>query len=356
MKMLFDNVLIKQEDAVKETKTKSGIFLLSTDNDRYQINDHESILQDLIKKPKTNKGSVVNTGSRCYFYSESDTVIYKKNTEIAFVEADNEMCAVVKEKDILVKVIGRCFFVHPDYVLIKITKEAREALYNKKIKKEDGEEVLLFIQGDKGKDDADANSIFVGSGEVVSVGENIKNIQKGDLGLISYLCDNDESIIVGYEGEDKIIAVKAITTRHSKKLMSYASRRPVKDGKGNPVFKDGKLQTYNRDRIVFDKGDYEELSSLYGVVRGSELIPIEPYVFLQHEETKVMKVGKGGILHEEDEKIIKRKVLSSSKDTIERVNVKAGNVILCDDFDIFNIEFQGKKISAINDVDILGVI
>lgn len=351
--MLFDNVLIKQEEAVKETVTKSGILLLSTDNDRYQINDHESILQDLIKKPKTNKGSVCSIGTACNFYNELDTVIYKKNTEIAFIEVDSDVCAVVKEKDILVKVIGRAFFVHPDYVLIKITKEAREALYNKKIKKDNGEEVLLFIQGDKGMDDADANSVFVGSGEVVSVGDNVKNIHKGDLGLISYLCDNDEAIIVGYEGEDKIIAVKAITTRHDKKLMSYASRRPVKDGKGKNVYKDGKLQTYNRDRIVFEKGDYDELSSLYGVVRDSQLIAIEPYVFLQHEETKVMKVGDGGVIYEEDEKIISRKVLSVSQQSKDMLNVSAGDTVVCDDFDLFNISFGDKKISAVNDIDIL---
>lgn len=135
--------------------------------------------------------------------------------------------------------------------------------------------------------------------------------------------------------------------------MSYASRRPVKDGKGKNVYKDGKLQTYNRDRIVFEKGDYDELSSLYGVVRDSQLIAIEPYVFLQHEETKVMKVGDGGVIYEEDEKIISRKVLSVSQQSKDMLNVSAGDTVVCDDFDLFNISFGDKKISAVNDIDIL---
>lgn len=349
MKVLFDNVLIKQEDAVKETTTASGILLLSTENDRYQINDHESILQDLIKKPKTNKGVIVTCGTSCKSYSDNDTVIYKKNCEIAFVDEG----VIVNEGNVLAKVVVGQFIPHPDYVLVKITKEAREALFNKKIKKDNGEEVELFIRGDKGKEDADSNSIFVGSGDVTAVGGNIKNIKKGDLALISYLCDNDESIIVGYEGEDKIIAVKAITTRHEKKQMSYASRRPVLDSKGKPVYKNGIAQTYNKDRIICEKGDYDELSSLYGVVRGEELIAIEPYCFLQHEDTKIMKVAGNGILYEEDEKIIKRKLLAVSKESQERYGVKTGIEIICDDFDVFNMEYNGQKISAINDQDIL---
>lgn len=353
MRVLFDNVLIKQEDAVKETKTASGIVLLSTENDRYQINDHESILQDLIAKPKTNKGVIVTRGTNCNVYTENDTVIYKKNTEIAYIESNGETCSVVNESNVLAKVVAGKFIPHHDYVLVKITKEAREALFNKKIKTDSGEVVELFIQGDKGKEDADSNSIFVGSGEVTAVGANIKNINKGDLALISYLCDNDDSIIVGYEGQDKIIAVKAITTRHTEKRMSYASRRPVLDNKGKPVYKDGKLQTYNRDRIICEKGDYDELSSLYGVVNDEGLVAIEPYVFLQHENTKVMKVATGGIIYEEDEKIIKRKILSVSKESEETYGLKAGLSVMGDDFDFFDLTYNGNKISVVNDQDIL---
>lgn len=353
MKPLRDLLLIKQEDAVKEIKRPSGIVLLSTENNRYQIGDEETILQDLIKKPKTNKGEIVSVADGCKFFKIGSSVIYKKNAEISLVEYNGEQCAFVKESDVLVSCVGKSFSVNPDYVLIKITREARESLFNKKIRRNDGTEALLFIGGDKGKEDADYNSVFVGTGEITAVGSNIKNIEKGDIGLLSYLCDNDESIIVGYSGQDKIIAVKAITTRHKEKLMSYASRKPVKDNKGKDVFVKGVLQVYNRDRIVFDKDDYDELSSLYGIVRGNQLIAIEPYCFLEHKETKVMKVGSGGIIFEEDEKIIKRKLLSVSNETRERVGIESGETVTCDDYDIFSVEFAGHKISAINDIDIL---
>lgn len=356
MKPLRDLIFIQQEDSVKETVTPGGIVLLSTQNNRFQIGDQETVLQELIKKPKTNKGKVLAIGNSCKIYKEGDTVIYKKKAEVANVDHEGVVGIMVNENDVLVSCIGNSFNVHPDFVLIKIKREEREALYNKKIRRDDGEEVVLFIQGDKGKDDADANSIFVGFGEITAVGKNLKNIEKGDIGLISYLCDNDESIIVGYDGMDKIIAVKAITTRHKEKLMSYASRKPVLDNKGKQVYKDGKLQVYNRDRIVFEKDDYDELSSLYGVVRGRELISIEPYCFLEHKETKVMKVGRGGIITEEDEKIIQRKLLSVSRETEGRLNISGSEIVICDDFDIFVVQVGGSKISCINDVDILAIM
>lgn len=356
MKPLRDLIFIQQEDSVKETVTPGGIVLLSTQNNRFQIGDQETVLQELIKKPKTNKGKVLAIGNSCKIYKEGDTVIYKKKAEVANVDHEGIIGVMVKENDVLVSCVGNSFNVHPDFVLIKIKREEREALYNKKIRREDGEEVVLFIQGDKGKDDADSNSIFVGFGEITAVGKNLKNIEKGDIGLISYLCDNDESIIVGYDGVDKIIAVKAITTRHKEKLMSYASRKPVLDNKGKQVYKDGKLQVYNRDRIVFEKGDYDELSSLYGVVRDRELIAIEPYCFLEHKETKVMKVGRGGIITEEDEKIIQRKILSLSEESTDRIGVNISDNCLMDDFDVFICEVGGSKVSVINDIDLLGVV
>lgn len=356
IKPLRDLFLIQQEDAVRETKTASGILLLSTDNDRYQLGDggQEAMLQDLIKKPKTNKGVVLVTGEKCGFIKKGDTVIYKKGSEICPVLDGEESRTLLSESSVLVKCVGDGYVPHPDYVLVVISKEARESLYNKKIKRNDGTEVLLFIGGDKGKEDADYNSVFVGTGEIEAVGSNIKNIKKGDTALLSYLCDNDEGIIVGYKNGNKIIAVKAVTTRHTERAMSYASRRPALDSKGKKVYKEGVLQTYNRDRIIFEKDDYEELSSLYGVVSGSDLIAIEPYCMLQHKETKIMKVGNSGVLFEEDEKIIERKVLAASEESKKRIGVENGDTIIADDFDLFNIEFAGKIISCVNDIDILG--
>lgn len=341
MKPLRDLVLIELEEAVVETKRESGIILLSTQNNMYQIGDDESKLKDLISKPKMNKGNVLAVGSKCQSFKVGANVIYKKGMEQSYTEVDGKKCAFVKEKDILT--VSDFSYINPDYVLVKITKEAREELFNKKITRDDGTEVLLFIGGDKGEDDNEASQIFVSSGEVVKVGDNLPQVSKGDIALLSYLCDNDKTIIVGYDGEDKIIAVQAVTTLHKEQRVVHANRAVNKDGK----------RVGNRDQIVWDKGQYDELASLYGVVSGEKLIAIEPYVFLNHEDAKTMKVGKGGIIYEEDEKFIQRTVLAVSSGTSEIYGLKNEDSVLLDDYDLFTIQFGNKKISCVNDCDIL---
>mgnify|MGYP003662539178 CR=1 FL=1 len=75
MKPLRDLVLIKLEPAVKEEKTKSGIILLSTTNDRYQFGDDEAKLQDIIGKSKQNRGTVEAVGRLCDFFKKGDEVV-----------------------------------------------------------------------------------------------------------------------------------------------------------------------------------------------------------------------------------------------------------------------------------------
>lgn len=334
MKPLRDLLLIELEDSVKEELRPSGIILLSTQNNLYQIGDEESILQDLISKPKMNKGKVVAIGERCSYFVHGNTVIYKKNSEISILDVDGWRCGLVKQDDILVTLENGEYIPNPDYLLVKITKGARLSLFNKKIKRDDGTEVLLFISADKGVNDEDSSKYFVSCGEVVKVGKNVSHAKKGDMALISYLCDNDSSIIVGYEGEDKIISVKAVTTRHKSDNVFHGNGRV-------------------RDQKVWGVGEYDEMSSVYGIVSGNSLIPIEPFVFLEHEETKVMKVGGSGIIFEEDEKIITRKVLAVSPESNYNYGVSAGDKVIVDDFDVFLIEYNGNKISAVNDCDIM---
>ena len=334
MKLLRDLILIKQEDAVTEKKTESGLILLSTQSNLYQIGDDESKVKDLIYRPKMNKGVILEVGNGCLFFKKGDTVIYRKETESYILDVEEKRCAMLKEKNVLVKISDGKLIPNPDFVLVKITKEAREALFNKKIKTNDGREVLLFVAGDKGADDESMSKYFVSCGEIVSVGENVEEVKTGDLGLIEYICDNDPSIIVGYDGEDKIIAVRAVTT--------YCNKEHKISG-GNKT----------RDQIVSSIGDYEETSSLYGAVTGDKLIAIEPFVFLNYEDNKQLKVNAGGILYEDTQKMIVRKILSASRNSKENYNIKEGEGVLVDDFDIFDIEYNGNKITAINDRDIL---
>lgn len=386
MKPLRNLVLIQQKSTYKEEKTESGLFLVSGEAANYNFKsdaestadvlqkvnptqnqligklvefnrkkngkyynfhpgdtgndltllENNSKLKDIIFGRKGNAGEIVELGGSCKYFSASDTVIFKKNSNYNYdLRSEGNDLVFVEEKDILVKKEGDQYFVHPEYIIIKISKESREDVFKRKFKNDKGEDMVLFLPTPSHKSDANHSEYFVTCGEVYGVGAKVKNIRAGDIGILSYLCDNDEDIIVGYEGEDKLIVVKPFTTYCEKEVVVYANKRS------------------HRDQIVQSVGDYDELSQLIGVIRGEELLAIDPYIFLKHEETIVNKKTPSGVMYTVDEKIIKRQILSISEESQERTGLKKGDFVIMDDFDLFDAKLEDRTISVINDVDIM---
>ena len=235
MQAINNYVIIELENAVKEEVRPSGIVLLSTENDRYNFNDEDSMLLDLMYQPKTNKGEVVSFGNKCNFVSKGDTVIFKKKTDIHIIEIEGKKCAIVEHDNILARVTKKGFEPNNKYCLVKIKKEDRESLFSKKITTDNGEIITLLTGQDKGEGDTESSSNYVSNGIIVAVGKFVIDVKVGDLGLIEYTCDNDESIIDGYDGEDKIIAVLSVSEthkgiRHHEHLHRPDAARPRRQG------------------------------------------------------------------------------------------------------------------------------
>lgn len=334
-------VIIELENAVKEEIRPSGIVLLSTENDRYNFNDESSMLLDLMYQPKTNKGKVISFGSKCNFVNKEDTVIFKKKTDIHIIEVEGKKCAIVEHENILAKVTEKGFQPNNKYVLVKIKKQDRESLFSKKITTDSGEVITLLTGQDKGEGDTDSSAFYVSNGLIVGVGKDIKEVKIGDLGLIEYTCDNDDDIIVGYEGEDKIIAVLSVSEKHTEDNIIYENRKINENGKTSPT------------QIAWLKGEYKHYSSLYGTVRGESIISISPYCFVTHKETIIEKVSSSGIVYKEDEKMIERQLISISKEEGIRQKIKKGDTLIVDDFDVFSIEYNNNKINCMFDFDII---
>lgn len=335
---LRNNVVIKQHDLVREEKTKSGIVLLHSDFNQYQFGDDNQRVTDIIAKKKQNKGTVVSKGDGCRFANKGDTIIYKKQTEKFLVEDGREELQMVDESHILAKEANGRYVVNDNYALIKITKESRNSVFEKKIRKDDGTLIDFCIMVPPDKDMDRYSQYFVSTGEVMAVGAKVKNVLAGDLAIIDYLIDNDESIILGYEGEDKLVAVQAVTIRHEEDNVAYANRHSPKD------------------QIVWCKGDYDHTSKLIGVLRGEELISLDPYVFLVHESNVYNRQTKSGIEYQETTRTLEREILAVSERTFQEFGLKKGEVILCHEYDVFNVMIGGKTICVINDADILAIL
>lgn len=332
---LFDWVVVEQIDLLEENKSAGGILLLTHNFDLYQFDDIDKKIDDIVKNSKQNVGIIKRAGNKCNFVKEGDRVIYKGHTEHSEIKIDGEDCVMVKEENVLVK-IGEKLNIRPGYIIVKISKESRDALIVKKGIRDDGSEYEMFVTMPPMPDEDRHSQYFISGGVIMAVGKGVSTAQVGDFALINYLCDNDETVIVGYDGEDKLIAVNATTSRHETAEIIHANRRN------------------RRDQMVYDEGDYKNTSDLLGVVRGEELISIDPFVFLVHKSTMVEKETASGIQYVVDEKIIRREVLAVSPETESRFGIQKGEIIVMDDFDSFDVVFEGRTISAVNDVDIMG--
>lgn len=227
-----------------------------------------------------------------------------------------------------------------DKIFVKITKENRESIYTKEILRNDGQKVLLW-KTVPALDEIDErlSSLFVQSGVVSAVGENVDWIKEGDIALLNYDVCNSRERLVSKDDTGSTYYLEVTTTYHKDEMVAYQTRNS------------------RRDQIVHSKGDYDYLSSLLGILRGNELIPNTPYIFFANEPNTISLVSASGILYSEKQKILRRTVLAISQDSSERFNIKKGDEILVDDYDIFSVKLDETHfIDCVNDMDVLCII
>lgn len=346
---LRDLVLIERENVVTEEHRPSGLVVLKSNFSLYNWGQDEMLASDIISKKKQNKGRIVSTGNACTFFKEGDEVIYKKMSEEKYITVDDKECVFVSESNILCKEDQGELVPHPDFVILEISAEHREGLFTKKIVRDDGTTTNLFVYNPAPSDEEGHNARFVSTAKVVRAGKNISDMLVGDIALLNYLLDNDDAVVCGYNGPNKLIAASPKTKYTENEIWVHANRaieqNPKKDSYGKPLCP--------KDICVQIKGDYEEMSQILGYIRGDKLFACDPYVFLEHEDSSVHRVSGAGILYSEHLKFFDRKVLSACPDSINRTGVKSGDIVTVDDFDIFDVSFDGKVIHCINDIDII---
>jgi hypothetical protein len=218
-------------------------------------------------------------------------------------------------------------------VFIRITKESRDSIFSKEITRDDGSKVKLWTNVEAMDNDDRRATLFVQTGIVEAVADNLTDIKVGDTAIIDYkLCNMDDHVVYK-DGEDIVYWLEAKTTYHEDDLIAYASRKG------------------NRDQIAYLKGDYDTLSMLLGVVSHGRVYAREPYVFLEHQSNVISKVSPAGILYSETQSNYHRKVLASSPESHKNYGISPGNDVLVHDMDIFMVKLEDQQFDCICDVD-----
>lgn len=325
MKIKGQNFLVKK-DTHEEKRSEGGIII-----------DHSMFKEYEFTRTLVEYATVSLVGENQTFVKEGDRVIIKKDSghpiDHRHLVSPSSLLARVNKNGSL--------SAPPENILVKIRQRDRDALFSKFIKREDGTEVQLFVDLPPAPDEHRASALFVSSGLIVAKGDNVHQFQVGDEAILDYTVDNEDTLVVGYDGGDKIVSLKANTTFVNEDKVMYANR---KENKGKRVSQ--------RDQILQKKGDYDEMSVVLGVVRNDKLIANEPYVFLEYEEPKIKIVTKSGIEYTEDRKMLTKKVLAVSENTRQKYGIEPGKTYIVDDFDVFDVKLNNGKVSCINDLDI----
>lgn len=224
-----------------------------------------------------------------------------------------------------------------DKILVRITKDNRESIYSKEIVMDNGTKSKLFLTISAEQMDERHNSLFVQTGVVEMVSDEVKGVEVGDIAILDYsLCNSMDNFFKSDENGD-LYWLNATTSYHKQTEIAYQTRRS------------------HRDQIIHKRGEIDMISMLLGIIRKDVLIARRPYVFLEHLPTTLIITTLMGIEYGQKQKTLTRKVLAVDEETTKRFSIKNGDMVIVNDPDIFMITYDRKKIDCINDEDCLGV-
>lgn len=214
----------------------------------------------------------------------------------------------------------------PNRVLIRITKKQIEDMISKEIVLEDGTKKRLFfepIHFDEGYERRFQQNISIG--EIVGVGNKVDGIQVGDTAILDYLVSNLLDDTIGFVNGDQFISIIAHTTYHQTSSVMINGRR------------------------AWAKGDYDHISRILGLVRGDELIPFDPYVFMEYKPDYMKILSHRGEAMRETTPVVDRQVLSVPEDCF----CKSGERIKLRKDDWFDREIAAYRIAIAFKQDII---
>lgn len=225
-------------------------------------------------------------------------------------------------------------------IIVRFTNDSIESIYmGREITRDDGSKVRLFIATPAADDMERKASLTVQTAIVTHVSDAITDIEVGDVAIVNYDLFNCEENIIEDKGDGgKSFWVNAITKYHDTTHTAYANKKS------------------GRDQMVHEKGDFEEVSFLLGIIRNDKLIARSPFVFIDHTSNEREKVTGSGLIYTEKLKTFTRRILSVGGSTTAKKRISEGDQILVADHDIFEIKLYDKSIDCVYEGDVIAKV
>lgn len=180
----------------------------------------------------------------------------------------------------------------PYDILIEISEDDRDKLFNKRLKTPTGElltTICVDMPNEEGTDPAYSQDVNIAT--VLEVGAEVKNIGIGDQVIIDYMVDTtpDYTFEEGWSGKKCILDTRTIYYEETKKV---------------PANRNAKVSTY-----VYKKGEMKSYSLVIAIIKKLTIIPNAPYIFLEHRKEEEIISPAGIQFMDPVKQVIERKVL-----------------------------------------------
>lgn len=226
----------------------------------------------------------------------------------------------------------------PNRCLIRFSdKDAEDIFLGKEITRDDGSTVRLIKAVDTSPDMDRKSKLFRRTAEVLQVGRNVIGIQPGDIAILDYKVDNDESIEIGHDGVGKLVAVMAVSSYVEEDIHVDANR------------------AIKKSQVVAKKGEVQIVSDIMGVIRNGVIEAVDPYVFLKYDPF-ALRHHSTTIIYDGAKDDVDLEVLAVSEVSVQKYNLMKGSKVHIKEKDTFRIDISNvimeDVILCCNDSDI----
>lgn len=223
----------------------------------------------------------------------------------------------------------------PNYALIEISKDEKEHKFYKEVKMANGKTMKLTLDIPEASYYDGHFSQGVSIARIVALGAGIDFMQPGEEVIIDYTIDTEKAKIIDTGDGRRIVRAVAVNK-------FYTEDAPL-----TSATTESRYETRE-----YKIGDLELASTIFGIIRGNEIIPNYPYVFLKYVniEGEFEETESGLIIPSSEGEIVIRQVLFAHPNS----PMQPGQNVTVDFGSLYEREVNGELISICMERDIFG--
>jgi hypothetical protein len=222
----------------------------------------------------------------------------------------------------------------PNRILVEITEEDRDRLFNKIITAVDGRQFNLITDIQSKNNTDKFYSQTVNMGRVLDIHPDCKQVRIGDIVLFSNKIDSNDKWLVDKSQFRKQVSIIESLTRHTDDYLV-------------PPSGPGRTPKY-----VWRKGDVDQTSHIVAIFRNDQLVSVEGIVIADYHNDDAGKRTYAGLIYDQERTQISNRVVKVPPPD-NSLNLEKGDVVMVPADVILTYDFGPHKFDVFYAEDVL---